>query len=303
MANTPDWTKRGVIAAWVLGVPTLFIAILSYVRPADPAHPMSFDFLSRAIVLPPWLAVLIVLGTVVVTSKLTARYIAKARRTTDTANLNPATSSTAIRTAAPRQIKQDHPAEKTSDQLYTLIQPDSHALMISTSEHVDYQIKPLKTNEAFGLGVSFDNNRLDAIHKTFVTIYSAQSFDAHHNAFRANSFNAARIDILQVVQPSNSVGATWFVRKHEGHQHLQASNDFSHELEWPANDKSAVQTWLLNIGIDAQRQGSSFTQLVPLKSLKLLLIIRWDTETDQFFVAPYDVPESADLPTRNLGSR
>jgi hypothetical protein len=57
MAKETDWGKHGVIAAWAIGVPTLIIALVSYVRPADPAHPMSFDSWSRPIAVPPWLIV------------------------------------------------------------------------------------------------------------------------------------------------------------------------------------------------------------------------------------------------------
>lgn len=67
MKNEPDWGRRGVIAAWVLGVPTLVVAVLTYVRPPDPAHPMSLDFLSQSITLPSWLAAILTFAISVVT--------------------------------------------------------------------------------------------------------------------------------------------------------------------------------------------------------------------------------------------
>jgi hypothetical protein len=57
MKRPPDWGQQAVIAAWVLGIPTLGIAVLSYAKPPDPAHPMSFDFLSKSLSMPPWLVV------------------------------------------------------------------------------------------------------------------------------------------------------------------------------------------------------------------------------------------------------
>jgi hypothetical protein len=79
MANGPDWGKRGVIAAWVLGISTIALAILAYVKPPDPAHPMKLDFLSQSIAITPWFAALIVLviiaATVIITRKLAPKAV------------------------------------------------------------------------------------------------------------------------------------------------------------------------------------------------------------------------------------
>ncbi|MFL6450879.1 MAG: hypothetical protein ACJ746_24840 [Bryobacteraceae bacterium] len=61
--NERDWGKHGVIAGYVFGIATLVLGILTYVRPPDPAHPISFDFLSRMIAVPFWLAVMLLLAT------------------------------------------------------------------------------------------------------------------------------------------------------------------------------------------------------------------------------------------------
>src|SRR5580698_2483491 len=45
MANKPDWGKRGVTAAYIVGIPAVGMAVLAYVHPTDTAHPIRFDFL------------------------------------------------------------------------------------------------------------------------------------------------------------------------------------------------------------------------------------------------------------------
>lgn len=78
MPGKPDWGKRGVIAAWLIGASTLGVAVLTYMRPPDPAHPMSFDSWTKPISVPPWLAVSTILLVAVVTAAVVAWRIRKA---------------------------------------------------------------------------------------------------------------------------------------------------------------------------------------------------------------------------------
>jgi hypothetical protein len=112
----------------------------------------------------------------------------------------------------PEQVKVastgQHPPESTSgsDEAYRCNQAGNHELAIETMSDVEFHIRRHGFQDTKGLAISFDNNRLDAVNRAFVTIYSAQSFDPKHKSFRASSFNAVRIDMLQVVQPSDSGG-------------------------------------------------------------------------------------------------
>ena len=63
MAFKPDWSKQSTIATYVIGIPAIAVAVLAYVRPPDPAHPISFDFFSHQVVFPAWL-LLLLFGTV-----------------------------------------------------------------------------------------------------------------------------------------------------------------------------------------------------------------------------------------------
>lgn len=58
MAEGPNWHKHVAIGTYVLIVLTIILialAILTFVRPPDPEHPMSMDFLSKSITLSPWI--------------------------------------------------------------------------------------------------------------------------------------------------------------------------------------------------------------------------------------------------------
>jgi hypothetical protein len=89
MPEKPDWGKQGVLAAWVLGVPTIALAVLAYVKPPDPAHPMSLDFLSRNVAFPPWFILIVFLLTVICTAAV-VRGISK-KSTLSTQLQNPIT--------------------------------------------------------------------------------------------------------------------------------------------------------------------------------------------------------------------
>src|SRR5438034_465715 len=68
MAKDTNWHKHVAIGTYViLGLTLILVilAVLTFVYPPDPAHPMSFDFLSKSIVLPPWLALTFGIGIAV----------------------------------------------------------------------------------------------------------------------------------------------------------------------------------------------------------------------------------------------
>jgi hypothetical protein len=73
LLKSAGWIKgqTGASAAYIFGIATLALAILSYIRPPDPAHPVSLDFLSRTIAIPSWLAVMLLVSTAAVTYAIT----------------------------------------------------------------------------------------------------------------------------------------------------------------------------------------------------------------------------------------
>lgn len=73
METGPDWGKHGTIATYV-GIAVAIVLVLGQeIWPPDPAHPMAFDFLSKSLLVPPWLAVL----ALVVVTALTAAIVGR----------------------------------------------------------------------------------------------------------------------------------------------------------------------------------------------------------------------------------
>jgi hypothetical protein len=73
MTKEPNWHKQIAIGTWIIAGLTIIVAILavwSVLRPPDPTHPVSFDFISKCIVVPRWVAVAAVLVTAVITAIL-----------------------------------------------------------------------------------------------------------------------------------------------------------------------------------------------------------------------------------------
>jgi hypothetical protein len=70
MAAQPDWSKRSVIATWVIGVVTVVLWTVGYLFPSDPAHQPRLDFLSHTILIPVplWIAVSPVIALLAVMS-------------------------------------------------------------------------------------------------------------------------------------------------------------------------------------------------------------------------------------------
>jgi membrane protein implicated in regulation of membrane protease activity len=69
MSGKLDWNKIGVIATCA----SLALGVFSYFRPADPAHPTRFDFLSKTISIPLWLAVVLLITIPAITAMIVRR--------------------------------------------------------------------------------------------------------------------------------------------------------------------------------------------------------------------------------------
>jgi hypothetical protein len=66
----PNYHKQAAIGTWILVVLTIGLGLLTYLRPPDPAHPMSLDFLSRSLVMPPWLALCLLVIAIEMTRRI-----------------------------------------------------------------------------------------------------------------------------------------------------------------------------------------------------------------------------------------
>lgn len=114
MAKETNWHKHVAIGTYIIIFLTLILiglAILTFVRPPDPAHPMSFDFLSLAITIPLWLigfVVLALVGTIFALVLWARRQVTHITKTIDLASLN------IIDLPGPRlSVPSDRPETKT----------------------------------------------------------------------------------------------------------------------------------------------------------------------------------------------
>jgi hypothetical protein len=58
VAKETNWHKHVAIGTYILIALTLVLiafAVLTFVRPPDPQHPMSLDFITRSVTLSPWI--------------------------------------------------------------------------------------------------------------------------------------------------------------------------------------------------------------------------------------------------------
>src|ERR1035438_8898737 len=70
MAKETNWHKHVAIGTYILIVLTVFLialGVLTFVRPPDPEHPMSLDFITRSITLSPWIIGAAAIGLIAIT--------------------------------------------------------------------------------------------------------------------------------------------------------------------------------------------------------------------------------------------
>lgn len=269
MQSQPDWAKRGVWAAYIIGIPTILLGLFAYFRPPDPTHLMRFDFLFRTVSIPVWLimsllglAIALALGLRVLSPRLTR-------------TLNQGVKAAPIRTSEPASLQ-----SPSKPSVHTVA--DAGELVIPTAEQLEMHVRA--ENSAVTLRV--DNNRLDAIHHLDVIIYSACSFDRRQNQFRTHpAATGARMQSPNVVAPSESSQAFVLVHQPTGKDTLQLGNDTTRALKWPENDKSDVQRWKLNMSVGARAYSNSVPPTGQVfQLLKFDLIVEWNRNSNQLSV-------------------
>lgn len=159
-------------------------------------------------------------------------------------------------------------------------------LIIKTPDDLTVHIRHYQFQEARGLTLVVDNNRLNPIHQIRVIIADAQSFDFHHNAYRqGTNFSAAVVAVPNVIQPSCSSKPILLIRKETSSKSLLAGDDASHALVWPENDESDVERWRLTLRLAATTlPRNSSEKSIPLKELFANVALYWDRARNEFAV-------------------
>lgn len=269
MQSQPDWGKRGVWAAYIIGVPTLLLGLFAYFRPPDPTHPVRFDFLFRTVSVPVWLIIsLLVLALVLA---LAFRVLSPRLKRT----LNEEVKAAAIRTSKP-------PTLQTPSKTALQMAVKAGEAVIPTDDQLELRVR---ADDAV-VTMTVDNNRLGAIHHLDVIIYSAYSFDGRHNQYRTHAGATGwRAQSQNVVGPSDSSQAFVLVHLSAGRDTLQLGSDNARPMRWPDNDKADMQKWKLNMSFGAR----AYSNTVPptgevFQPVKFDLIVTWNKASNELSV-------------------
>lgn len=299
MPKEPNWGKRGAIATWTVGAFAIGLAILQYVRPPDPAHPMSFDFFSRSIVMPPWLAAIILAVAVTVTAAVVRWRFAPSRATLPRAEDQKTIDgqkaeierwrSKAI--VAENQVrvlvkgKPEQPTPKsfvtrglTADNKTFEWDVECKLLKFSWTEGISLEIDTKVIGS--GLVLAVMNDSPEYIASYTVEVAEANSWSDAHKTFLPNhSFNRRAINSGKNLGPMSRNNAQWLVKELRTNDRIQLSigDDGNSPLSWPNNNPTAVEIWRLTLGVSYDRLlnlGKDNPTGLPPE----YLLIRWDRE-------------------------
>jgi len=266
----------------ILSVIGILIAVgfgvLPYFHPPDPAHPWNLNFFLRTVSFPLWKTIFGIFAVMAAAFQLGT----KRSRSTSGSN-GPAISHSSP--TPPSPVHASLPKPHIDVRPIWNVANHSDELELDMPDRYTVRIHRHESGNLKGLAVTVDNNRLEAISKISITIYSAQSFDQSHGAFRDGiGFNAGIISQPNNILPSTSGKTDWFVRKDPKYPNLLAFDDTVHAMPWPSNDKSSIQKWRLTLGITAQmaskKSNTNYIEQFPTE--KMSVIVEWDSEINQF---------------------
>ena len=292
MAGEPNWGKHGTIATWTVGGLAILLAILAYVRPPDPAHPMRFDFISAAVSIPLWLLVIAVPAMVLITAAMVRMKCSVTKRPpADTLNhtteqvhkIGNSNAEPPLTGAKPSVSVLGKPPK---DEVNPLVSSGGMDFVFSTPDDVAIKVERNEDSGMKGLIIRIVNHRLSAIGRHVLAVSHGRSFDQRHNAYRDGYAFEPFILVNNGPILASCVGdSIWLVRKPIWGDHLLVGNDTQHELRWPDADNSSIHKWSLSIGVDtfivSKGPYDKRTQLTPLNTE---LIFVWNRDKNEFFI-------------------
>jgi hypothetical protein len=281
------------------------MALLAYLRPTDPAHPVRFDVLTTEISVPLWLAITIVVSISAITIITMRRFQAKPKRDkrysststeakTPAESLNLVPSSSLVKPTAPvPESARDVTATASSNERFRF---DDSARMFSFTfaEGLAYEISSDHIG-AGGATVALINNTPDYIGSYTVGVGEIVSWNEMHQTFLP-PYRFARKPVLsgQNLEPIHKTNGQWLIRvvERNGTRYLTVFNNDSTPLSWPNNDKSTVEIWRLMLaGAYSVKPVGLQGPWQPLPAAYVL--VRWDRESGSFSITKHEpkVPE------------
>src|ERR1700761_7343292 len=269
MAHEPE-QKPSIRFDLVIAAATLVLAVLAYVRPPDPAHPMRFDWLSRTVSMPLWLAAVISLGIMAITVVFVRARVTRFGGRKKAPDIPECSSLPEIRTQSDSQKESKEQKIQTSQielppRLENGKGRGDESFIVSSAEGYSVEVQKHRWEQTRGLVLQIMNQRLSWIARYRITVRTAQSFDASHKDYRDGvGFKAVFIQRNEPIEASGRNSPIWLIRNDGKSDLLFVGEDNSSPLRWPVNDKSREQKWKLSLSIDAESLGTSGVPSRPL---------------------------------------
>jgi hypothetical protein len=150
----------------------------------------------------------------------------------------------------------DHPTDQVPSASIVQVQEGfSSKLDLPSPDHYTLEIREEKHGDMTGLMMKVKDTGLQAISKVRITVYSIRGFDNNHQQFRQEvALSGIVIDQPDRIGASAIGRQKWLMAKQLSKDCLFVGDNTSRELKWPELDTSVVHKWLLNIGVNANRQ-------------------------------------------------
>jgi hypothetical protein len=298
------------------------LSLLGYLHPVDPTHPVTLDFLSKAITLPLWLLAISVL-TVVSVTVVVLRFLRKPSDEVTELKKQLAAANAKLLNKKPDygvsqgtigrspggqpEPKPDpkplspvlpSPLETLEDQLrkqheaqtkivpatayMPAFDPKRGQIVVEYKEGLSLEL----TCQENGIVMAAINRTANYIDWYYFDIAEAANWIDHlHTFLPPVRINRRPITHGEKLPPVHKTGTQWMIRiaKKDNVSSLYLYNDDSTRLMWPNNDNSQVQIWKLTIaGAYNEKAGEEKRPLDPI-----YLLVRWDREHSTIMMAQY----------------
>ena len=287
----PKRLSRADVIAYVslaVGLLSLAVGVISYIRPPDPSHPLRFDFLLQRVSFPLWGTIL---GVIAIAGGAYGIGVRKARKSSiaplpiekpSAKSIAPANSSPTMTQPAEKPIAKATPSPTTS----RIVSQGREEFALETPDHYTVRIRRHRDQTLNGLVMSVDNNRLEAITKVSLTIFTVQSFSARHGQFREPfGFSAARMLYQGNIGAESSGMRFWILRKDDAKLYLLAGDDHTHLMAWPNGDPVETQKWRMRLQLKCETVPTNAgTPAKAFSTQPFNVIVNWNSVTNEFFI-------------------
>ncbi len=275
--------ERIALFSLIFAILSFGVAVVAYVRPPDPAHPLRFDWLSRTVSVPLWLLGVVIVGIASATRAMFRPRLVKSVDEIKRVSQGPvpstiATSTHTLGAPAPANDQTVDPpfvenGRGNGDETFEMQSPD----------HYSARIQKHSWEKTRGLAIIISNERLSWIAKYKITIHTAQSFDYRHQEYRDGlAFKPVIIQKPVQIEPSGIGKAIWLLRSDGSKDGLYVGEDNVAPLKWPAGDLSTTHKWKFTATVYAEAITQPTSEMRALTPIDFGFSVMWDTVNRDF---------------------